>query len=92
MPQHLDLGDVLAFGLGATDLVCVGTGVVIGAWLHLHLHLVIQLRVAISMVPVSLGALLGVGRLGDLSARGTALVLARYIARPRRLVYRGDAC
>jgi hypothetical protein len=78
----------VAFGLTATDLVCLGSGVVVGAWVHLHVHAVIQLRVALSLPPVALGSLLGLGRLGDLTARGLAVSLARYLLRPRRLVYR----
>ena len=35
MPQHLELDDVIAFGLGATDLLCVLAGCVVAWWLYL---------------------------------------------------------
>src|SRR3989442_5654377 len=35
VPQHLELEDVVAWGLGATDLVCVLIGGVGGWWVYL---------------------------------------------------------
>jgi len=86
VPQHLELEDVVAWGLSATDLLCVVGGAVVGWWLYLALPGDLWLRGAAAVAPVLLGAALGVLRLGELALRGWLAVAAAYLVRPRVLV------
>jgi hypothetical protein len=90
VPQHLDLGDVLVFGLGAVDLLCIGVGGFVAWWLYLTVPGSFGLKGAISAPFIALGALFGLGRLGDQTARDFGLALAGYLARPRLRLYRAS--
>jgi hypothetical protein len=86
VPQHLDLGDVIAFGLGALDLVFVGAGLVVGWWLALALADGLAARLAIAAPFALSGVTLGIGRCGDRSCRTWLVLLVRYSLRARVLV------
>ncbi len=89
VPQHLELDDVIAFGLGATDLLCVVAGGVVAWWLYLALPGAAVLRVALAALPALLGLALGVLRLGELGLRDWLGVALAYALRPRVLVTGG---
>lgn len=86
MPQHLELEDVIAWGLGATDLLCVAAGAVSAWWLYLNLPLGFDLRVAAAAPPVVAGVALGMLRFGDLAFRDWLRIALRYASRPRTLI------
>ena len=86
VPQHLDLEDVLLWGLGVVDLLFVAAAGVIAWWLWIDLPLV-PIRV-IAVAPVVLiGAVLGPGTFQERTMRDWLLTLARYSARPRRRLF-----
>ncbi len=87
VPQHLDLSDVIAFGLGAVDLLCVACGATLGWWLYLALPGEPLLRAAVAAPFAAAGLALGVVRIGELTLREWALVVLAYARRPRRLVF-----
>ena len=86
MPQHLELEDVIAWGLGATDLLCVAAGAVSAWWLFLNLPLGFELRVAAAAPLLLAGLALGTLRLGELSLRDWVRIALRYRSRPRTLI------
>jgi hypothetical protein len=87
VPQHLDLDDVLVFGLSAIDLLCLAAGGFVAWWLYLTAPGALQLKVAVSAPFAGLGALFGLGRVGDIRARDSALAVAAYLKRPRLRLY-----
>ena len=89
MPQHLELEDVIAWGLGAVDLMCVAAGAAAGWWLYEFLpgDLDIRIGAAVPLAVVGLG--LGVMRFGDLTLRDWVTLGVRYVLRPRRLLVGG---
>ncbi len=80
MPQNLELEDVIAWGLGAVDLMCVAAGAAAGWWLF-------RVGAAIPLAVVGLG--LGVMRFGDLALRDWVTLAVQYALRPRRLLVGG---
>lgn len=86
MPQHLDLEDVVVWGLTATDLLCAVAGIAIGWWLALRIPETFGLQLAVGVPPALLGLALGVVRLGESSLRGWCVVALRFAIRPRRLL------
>ncbi|MHB8507400.1 MAG: PrgI family mobile element protein [Candidatus Dormibacteria bacterium] len=87
VPQHLDLEDVLVFGLGAVDLLCLAAGGFVAWWLYLAVPGATELRVALATPFLLAGTVFGLGRLGGETAREFAVALARYLRRPRLRVY-----
>ena len=89
VPQNLELEDVIAWGLGAVDLMCVAAGAVAGWWLFEFLPGDLDIRVgaAIPLAVVGLG--LGVMRFGDLALRDWVTLAVQYALRPRRLLVGG---
>ncbi len=87
VPQNLDLRDVLVWGLGAIDLVCLATGGVIGWWLFMTIPAPFIVRVAAASPVFAIGLALGMGKLGDRTVRDWVVVVAGYIQRPRRRIY-----
>ena len=69
VPQHLELDDVIAFGFGATDLLCLIVGGVIAWWLYLALPAATVLRIGIALLAALTGLALGALRIGDLGLR-----------------------
>jgi hypothetical protein len=86
VPQHLELEDVIAWGLGATDLMCVAAGAVSAWWLYLNLPLGFDLRVAAAAPLVLAGLAFGTLRFGELALRDWLRIALRYASRPRTLI------
>src|SRR3989442_7520054 len=78
VPQHLELEDVVAWGLGATDLVCVLIGA-LGAW---SLYLVVAgdagLRALVATPVLLLGLSFGISRAGDLAVPDCVAIATLY--------------
>lgn len=89
MPQHLELEDVVTWGLSAADLICVVAGAVVGWWSYLALPDPLVGRVALSVLIVLLGAALGIVRIGQLPLRGWIAVVSGYAVRSRLLITTG---
>jgi PrgI family protein len=90
VPQNLELKDVLVWGLGAVDLICVAVGAIVAWWLYLAVPGSIVFRVALGVPLVAIGGALAVGRFEERSLREWLLAVIAYVARPRRHVYGGD--
>jgi len=90
VPQHLELEDVIAWGLGPLDLLCVVAGAVVSWWLYLALpDAASPLRVAFVTPPALAGAALGTLRVGGLAVRQWLVIAFAYVLRPRILVTGG---
>jgi len=89
VPQNLELEDVIAWGLGAVDLISVAAGAAAGWWLFEFFPGDLDIRVgaAIPLAVVGLG--LGVMRFGDLALRDWVTLAVQYALRPRRLLVGG---
>jgi hypothetical protein len=90
--QHLELDDVLAFGMSAIDLVLLGAGVLLAAWLYVRLGASPTIRLTVCLPAIGVGALLGPARIGAQSVREHLIGAAAYFGRPRIRLYRGEAC
>jgi hypothetical protein len=91
VPQHLELEDVVAWGLGATDLLCVVVGAVAAWWLYLAVPGVLAVRVIAAAPAVFVGLLFGTFRLGELALRDWLAIAAAYAMRPRVLITGGGS-
>jgi hypothetical protein len=89
VPQHLELDDVLVWGLGAVDLLILSTGAAAAWWLYLAVPGDLAMRLSGASPAALAGALLGVGHLGERSMRDWLMTWMAYIARPRRRTYGG---
>jgi hypothetical protein len=89
VPQHLELGDVVAWGLGPVDLLCVFAGATVSWWLYLALPDATPLRLLVALPPAVIGAGLGIVRLGEVSLREWLMVAIAFALRPRILVVGG---
>jgi len=92
VPQHLELADVVAFGLGAADLVCIACGAVAAWWLWTAFDVTTLLRAAVAAPALAIGLGLGFIRIGGEDLRAWALRLARFAARPRLLLVERRRC
>ena len=90
VPQHLELEDVVAWGLGATDLLCVVAGTAAGWWLYLVVPGTLAMRVIAAAPPVLIGLSFGALRLGDLALRDWLAIATAYAMRARVLVTGGE--
>ncbi len=86
VPQHLELTDVVAWGLGAIDLLCVLLGGAGAWWLYLAVPGELALRVTCAALPAGVGLALAIIRTPGGSLREWAFVFVRYLARRRALV------
>jgi hypothetical protein len=86
VPQHLDLDDVVAFGLGASDLVFVVAGVALGWWLYLAVPDPFALRVVVAAPAATLGSAFGIVRVNERALREWVWLLGAYVVRARVLV------
>lgn len=91
MPQHLEVEDVLAWGLTATDLLWLIAGLAAAWWAYLHLSGPLPVRAGLAVPPAAAGLVLGPARLGDRAIRTIATELLAFVSRPRRSTYGGDA-
>lgn len=89
VPQHLELEDVVAWGLGVGDLLFLIAGAAGAWWLYLAIPGDVLLRAAIGTPPVLAGACMGILRLGDISLRDWMVLAVRYARRPRVLITGG---
>jgi uncharacterized BrkB/YihY/UPF0761 family membrane protein len=87
VPQHLELDDVLVWGLGAVDLLVLAAGVAAAWWLYLAIPPDLSLRLSAALPAALAGVLLGVGHLGDRSLREWLVTWIAYLTRPRRRSY-----
>ena len=90
VPQHLELDDVIAWGLEAVDLMWVAAGAAAGWWLYAYLPADLDLRIAAATPFAIAGLALGMVRIGDLALRDWIALAARYASRPRRLLVGGE--
>ncbi len=86
VPQHLDLEDVVAWGLGALDLLWVVGGFTAAWWLYLALPGPLAARVVFAALPALVGLACGVLRVGELALRDWLAIVLVYALRPRVLV------
>ncbi len=86
VPQHLELVDEIAWGLGAADLVCIAGGAAVAWWLAGSFDLVIAMRVGLAAPPLVVGFALGVVRLEGRDLRFWAVLVLRFAIRPRLLL------
>ena len=92
VPQHLELEDVLAFGMGAVDLVLLGASALLAAWFYMRATLApVELRVVLGFLVLGTGGLLGPARLAGVPIRELGLAALAFLKRPRRRTYAGDA-
>jgi hypothetical protein len=86
VPQHLDLQDVIAWGLGAVDLLCVVGTLTVGWWLYLALPGDPVPRIVV-VAPLALAGLAcGVVRSGDRALREWLAIGLAFALRSRVLV------
>lgn len=86
VPQHLDLQDVVAWGLGAVDLLCIVVALTAGWWLYLTLPGEPLMRAAAAVPLALVGLACGVVRVGEVALRDWLVVAAAYALRPRVLL------
>ena len=86
VPQHLELEDVIAWGLEAVDLMWVAAGAAAGWWLFVYLPVDLDLRIAGATPFVVAGLALGALRFGDLGLRDWIALAVQYAMRPRVLL------
>ena len=90
VPQHIDLEDVLLWGLGAVDLLFAAAAGVMAWWLWIDVPLM-SVRIAVVAPVVMFGVVLGPGTFQDRPIRDWLVILLRYRARPRRRVFGDEA-
>ena len=86
VPQHLELNDVVAWGLETSDLVFVVSGAAVGWWLYLALPDPFALRVGVAAPVVILGFVFGILRLDERALREWLWLVASFLLRARVLV------
>jgi hypothetical protein len=89
VPQHLELEDVVAWGLGVVDLLCVLAGAAAGWWLYLVIPGDVVLRITAATPAVLTGLSIGLLRLGGVRLRQWIAIAVRYASRPRVLITGG---
>lgn len=91
VPQHLELDDVIAWGMGPVDLLCLVAGALFAWWLYLALPAEIVVRVIAATPPALVGLGLGVLRVGELALRDWVGVVVAYALRDRLLTTGGGS-
>ena len=81
VPQHLELTDVVAWGLGPMDLLCIVLGGASGWWLYLAVPGELVIRVACSALPAGAGLAFAVVRPPGGPLRDWAVIFAKYVRR-----------
>ena len=90
VPQHLELEDVIAWGLEAVDLMWVAAGAAAAWWLYAYLPCDVDVRIA-TATPFAIAALaLGIVRIGDLALRDWIALAAHFALRPHQLIVGGE--
>jgi hypothetical protein len=89
VPQYLELEDVVAWGLGAADLLCAAAGAAVGWWLYVSMPGDAALRMLAAIVVAGIGVTFGVVRVGEIALRDWLAIAAAYALRPRLFVSGG---
>jgi len=89
VPQHLELEDVVAWNLGAVDLLCLVAGAIVGWWLYLNLPDPIVGRVGAAALAVIVGGAVGVVRVAGLPLRDWITLSVAFVVRGRLFVAGG---
>ncbi|HEY8693700.1 MAG TPA: PrgI family protein [Chloroflexota bacterium] len=90
VPLHLEIEDVLVFGLGAADLLWLAGGLLVGWWIVLNLPAPLPLQLAAAAPAAISGAVFGPARLSGRPLRTWMTELLAFALRPRRRVYRAE--
>jgi hypothetical protein len=90
VPQHLELEDVIAWGLETVDLMWVAAGAAAAWWVYAYLPADLGIRIACATPFAIAGLALGTVRLGDLALREWIALAAQFALRPRRLLVGGE--
>jgi hypothetical protein len=85
VPQNLELDDVVAWGMGATDLLCLIAGAVVSWWIYLAAPGELALRVAFAAPGVVVALAMGLVRVDGRSLREWLIVASAFVTRPRVL-------
>ena len=85
VPQNLELDDVVAWGMGATDLLCLVGGAVVSWWLYLAAPGELASRVLLAAPGVVVGLALGLVRVEGRSLREWLITASAFLVRPRVL-------
>ena len=85
VPQSLELDDVVAWGMGATDLLCLIGGAVVSWWLYLAAPGELATRVILAAPGAGVGVALGLVRVEGRSLREWLIAASAFLARPRVL-------
>jgi hypothetical protein len=91
VPQHLEIRDLIAWGMTATDLVCTALGGLVAWWIYLRLPGPAPLRVLVAVPALFIGLALGPAAYGERSLREWLFAALAYLRRPRLRVYGGDS-
>jgi hypothetical protein len=86
IPQHLELGDVVAWGLGGVDLLCVVLGGAGAWWLYVAVPGELVIRFSCAALPAAAGLAIGMLRTPSGSLRDWLSIVGRYIGRRGVLV------
>ena len=89
VPQHLELEDIVAWGLGVVDLLCVLAGAAAAWWLYLAIPGDVALRTVAAAPAVLTGLSIGLLRFGGIGLREWVVIAMRYVSRPRVLITGG---
>ena len=90
VPQHLELDDVIAWGLEAVDLIWVAGGATAAWWLYAYLPLDFDVRILAATPFAIVGLALGVLRFGGLALRDWIALAADYALHPHVLLLGGE--
>jgi hypothetical protein len=90
VPQHLELEDVIAWGLETVDLMWVAAGAAAAWWVYAYLPANLDIRIAGATPFAIAGLALGTVRIGDLALREWIALAAHFALRPRRLLVGGE--
>ena len=85
VPQHLELDEVVAWGLGATDLLCVAAGCAAGWWVASAVDAALLVRLGLGLPPFLASAALTVIRVDDRQLRSWIATVGVYLLRRRIL-------
>ena len=89
VPQHLELEDIVAWGLGVVDLLCVLAGAAAAWWLYLAIPGDVALRTVAAAPAVLTGLSIGLLRFDGIGLREWVVIAMRYASRPRVLITGG---
>lgn len=90
--QHLELEDVVAWGLGAADLTCLAAGIAVSWSLASTMDGPLALRVAVAAPALLVGGTFALLRIGGRDLRAWTVVLIRFALRPRLLRTEARRC